>query len=182
MPDSTHHFYNQMRAHLEAFQHPETLPKVSVTLTGIPRRGLTVKYQNPSSGSMNPAEMAGEAAKITGAAGVGTVGGAAVGAIIGKALIGGSLARIGVASAGAAIGIPIFAPVAIAGGLMGMVAYAAFKLGKGKREQQRAETLLNRLMDHMRAFSPTVEWPEIEMFVLVSTTGLAATWQPEQEG
>ncbi len=181
MPDNTHHFYNQLRAHLEAFQNLETLPKVPVTLTGIPRKGLTVKYQHPSSGPIDPTEMAGEAARIVGAAGVGTVGGAAMGAIIGKAVLGGVLSRIGVASAGTAIEIPIFAPVAIAGGLMGMVAYAAYKLGKGKREQQRAETLLNRLMDHMRAFSPTVGWPDIEMLVLVPAAGLAAIWQPEQE-
>ena len=64
---------------------------------------------------------------------------------------------------------------------MGIVAYGAFKLGRGKREQQRAETLLDRLMDHMRTFNPTIEWPGIEMFVYVSHAGIAATWQPEQE-
>ena len=182
MPNDTHHFYNQLRAHLEAFHNPETLPKVPVTLTGIPRKGPTVKYQHPSSGPVDPAEMASEAARIIGAAGIGTAGGVAVGAIIGKALLGGVLARVGIASAGAAVGIPIFAPVALAGGLMGMVAYAAYKVGKGKREHERANDLLQRLADHMRAFSPTVDWPEIEMFVYVPHAGTAATWQPEQNG
>ena len=182
MPDDTHRFYNQLRAHLEAFHSPETLLKVPVTLTGIPRKGLTVKYQHPSSGPVEPAEMAGEAARIIGTAGVGTAGGVAVGAIIGKALLGGVLARVGVASAGAAVGIPVLAPVALAGGLMGMVPYGAYKVGKGKRDHERANDLLQRLAEHMRAFSPTVDWPEIEMFVYVSHAGIAATWQPEQKG
>ena len=72
-------------------------------MTGVPREGLTVKYQHPSAGPADPADMASEAAKVIGAAGIGTAGGAAVGAIIGKVVLGGTLARIGVASAGAAV-------------------------------------------------------------------------------
>ena len=42
--------------------------------------------------------------------------GAAIGAVIGKVILGGTLARIGVASAGATIGNPILAHVALVGG------------------------------------------------------------------
>ena len=48
--------------------------------------------------------------------------GAAIGAVIGKVVLGGTLARIGVASAGAANGIPILAPVAFVGGAVSTTA------------------------------------------------------------
>ena len=91
------------------------------------------------------------------------------------------MARIGVASAGAAIGIPILAPVALVGGAIPTAAYVAYKIGKGKRDQGNAEELLERLMEHMQGFSPSVEWPEIEVYVSVPEVGLAAIWQPRLE-
>ena len=151
-------------------------------MTGVPREGLTVKYQHPSAGPADPADMASEAAKVIGAAGIGTAGGAAVGAIIGKVVLGGTLARIGVASAGAAIGIPILTPVALVGGVAATAAYATYKVGRGKRDHERAEDLLKRLMEHMQGFSPSGEWPEIEMYVSAPGSGLTATWQPELGG
>ena len=122
--------------------------------------------------------MAREAAKVIGVDGIGTAGGAAVGTIIGKAMLGGTLARIGVASAGAAVGIPILVPVALVGGAVATAAHAAYKIGRGKRDRENAEGLLNRLIEHMQRFSPSVEWPVIEMFASVPGAGLAATWQP----
>ena len=112
-----------------------------------------------------PAAMAREAAK-----------GATVGAIIGKVVLGGTLARIGVASAGAAIGIPVLAPVALVGGAVATAAYAAYKIGRGKRDHERAESLLARLVEHMRGFSPSGEWPVIEMYVSAQGIGLTAMW------
>ena len=150
-------------------------------LKSVPRGGLTIKYQHPSTRSADPADMASEAARVIGAVGIGTAGGAAVGAIIGKAVLGGTLARIGVASAGAAIGIPILVPVALAGGAISTAAYAAYKIGKGKREQENAEELLKQLMEHMQGFSPSVKWPEIDIYVSVHDAGLAAIWQPGLE-
>ena len=187
MANDPNKFYHELKAHLESFGQQKTFPKYPVTVTGIPRGGLTVKYQHPSDGPPDPAEMAGEAAKVIGAAGIGTAGGAAIGAVIGKAVLGGTLARIGVASAGTAIGIPILAPVALVGGVISTAAYAAYKLGKAKRDREIAEDLLKRLMEHMQGFCPSqegetflleVEWPEIEMFVSVPDAGLAATWKP----
>ena len=187
MANDPNDFYRELKAHLESFRQQETLPKVPVTITGIPRGGLTTKYQHPSAGSPDPTEMAGEAAKFIGAAGIGTAGGVALGAVIGKAVLGGTLARIGVASAGPAIGIPIFAPAALLGGVISTAAYAAYKLGKAKRDREIAEDLLRRLMEHMQGFCPSqegrtflleVEWPEIEMFVSVPDAGLATTWKP----
>ena len=182
MANDTNEFYHELKTHLESFRQQEPLPKVPVTTTGIPREGLTVKYQHLSAGPAQPAEMASEAAKVIGVASVGTAGGAAVGAVIGKVVLGGTLARIGVASAGAAIGIPILAPVALVGGAISTAAYAAYKVGKGKREQENAEDLLKRLMEHMQGFSPSVDWPEIEMYVSAPDAGLAAIWQPGLEG
>ena len=170
---------DELREHLESFRHQETLPKVPVTMTGVPREGLTIMYQHPSAGPADPSEIVGEAAKVVGAAGIGTASGAAVGAIIGKVVLGGTLARIGVASAGAAIGIPILAPVALVGGAVATAAYAAYKMGQGKRDHELAGSLLTRLIEHMREFAPTGEWPEIEMYVSAPGSGLAATWQPE---
>ena len=37
-------------------------------MTGVPREGLTVKYQHPSAGPADPADMASEAAKVIEAA------------------------------------------------------------------------------------------------------------------
>jgi hypothetical protein len=181
MVNDTDRFYHELKAYLESFPQREDLPDVPVTMTGIPREGLTVKYQHPSAGPVDPADLAGEAAKVIGAAGIGTAGGAVIGAVIGKVVLGGTLARIGVASAGAAIGIPILAPVALVGGAISTAAYAAYKIGKGKREQGNAEELLERLMEHMQGFNPSVKWPEIEVYVSVPETGLAAIWQPALE-
>ena len=111
-----------------------------------------------------PAAMAGEAAKD---------------AAIGKVVLGGTLARIGVASAGAAIGIPVLAAVALVGGAVATAAYAAYKIGRGKRDHERAESLLARLVEHMRGLSPSGEWSEIEMYVSAPGSGLTAMWQPE---
>ena len=177
-------FYSELKAHLEEFRHSGGLPqvKVPVTITGIPQHGLTMKYQHPSAGSADPAEIASEAAKVIGAAGVGAVGGAAVGAVIGKIVLGGTLARVGVASAGATIGIPLLAPVALAGGAIATVAYAAYKIGSGNRNHERAKDLADSLIAHMQGFSPPDGWPEIEMYVSVPDSGLAALWQPTIEG
>ena len=181
MVNDTDRFYHELKACLESFPQREDLPDVPVTMTGIPREGLTVKYQHPSAGPVDPADLAGEAAKVIGAAGIGTAGGAVIGAVIGKVVLGGTLARIGVASAGAAIGIPILAPVALVGGAISTAAYAAYKIGKGKREQGNAGELLERLMEHMQGLNPSVKWPEIEVYVSVPETGLAAIWQPALE-
>lgn len=53
----------------------------------------------------------------------------------------------------------------------------ARELAKGKREQGNAEELLERLMEHMQGFNPSVKWPEIEVYVSVPKVGLAAIWQ-----
>ena len=182
MTNDTNEFYRELKACLESFRYQEALPKVPVTMTGVPREGLSVKYLHPSAGPADPADMAIDAAKVIGAAGIGTAGGAAIGAVIGKVVLGGTLARIGIASAGAAIGMPILAPVALVGGAISTAAYAAYKIGKGKREQEKAEDLLKRLMEHMQGFSPSVRWPEIEIYVSVPDAGLAAIWQPGPEG
>lgn len=172
------HFYNELRVHLEQFEYSGVYPRMPLTITGIPREGLTLKYQHPSEGPVDPTDMAREAAKVIGLAGVGTATGAAVGAIIGKAVLGGALARIGVASAGAAVGIPVLAPVALVGGAITTAAYAAYKIGKGKHDHERAKELSERLMAHMMLFSPSDGWPDIEMYVSVPDPGLAALWQP----
>ena len=178
MANDPNEFYNELRAHLKSFRKQGTLPEIPVTMTGVPREGLTIKYQHVSAGPADPADMASEAAKVIGVAGIGTAGGAAVGAIIGKVVLGGTLARIGVASAGAAIGIPVLAPVALVGGAVATAAYAAYKIGRGKRDHELAESLLARLVEHMRGFSPSGEWPENEMYVSAPGSGLTAMWQP----
>ena len=106
MANDSNDFYYELKAHLESFRHQETPHEVPVTIKGVPREGLTIKYQHPSTRPADPADMASEAARVIGAVGIGTAGGAAVGAIIGKVVLGETQARIGVASAGTAIGIP----------------------------------------------------------------------------
>ena len=82
MANDTNEFYHELKTCLESFRPQEALPKVPMTMTGIPREGLTVKYQHPSAGPADPADMVSEAAKVIGAAGIGTAGGAAIGAVI----------------------------------------------------------------------------------------------------
>ena len=178
MSDTANKFVSELIAHLEAFAQADPLPKIPVTVTGIPQEGLTVKYQHPSKGPADPSDIAGEAARVIGAASAGIAGGAVVGAIIGKTLLGGTLARVGIASAGAAIGLPLLAPVALVGGTVATVAYAAYKIGKGKREQERAEDLADSLMKHMSDFNPVTAWPSIGIYVPVPERGLTALWQP----
>ena len=179
MSDSTSRFHSELKAHLEQFELPGEYPKLPVSITGIPLGGLTVKYQHPSKGPADPSDIAAEAAKVIKAAGVGIAGGAAVGATIGKVVLGSTLARIGIASAGVGIGLPLFAPVALVGGAVATVAYAAYKLGKGKREQERANDLADALMKHMANFNSSAPPPSIEIYVSVPEKGLAALWQPQ---
>ena len=179
MTDATSEFYNELKSHLEQFELPSELPKLPVTITGIPLEGLTVKYQHPSKGPADPSDIAAEAAKVIGAASAGVASGAVVGAIIGKAILGSTLARIGVASAGAAIGLPLLAPFALVGGTVATVAYAAYKIGRGKRDQVHAENLADALMKHMGKFNPSAQYPGIEVYVSVPENGLAVLWQPQ---
>ena len=181
-------FYAELKDHLMQYPYLDQLSsvKLPITITGIPREGLTVKYQ--PDGQIDPFEMGKEAAKLIGTVGAGAAGGAAVGAIIGKAVLGGTLARVGVASAGAAIGIPILAPIALVGGAIGSAAYAGYKIANSRRDKEAAEGFTDTLMSHMRQFSPPSEttmlpisrqWPEVEVFVSVPEFGLAALWQPQ---
>ena len=174
-------FYNELKCHMERFQLPGNPPKVSATITGVPREGLTVKYQHQSVGSADPADLAKEAAKIVGVASVGTAGGAVLGAIIGKAVFHQVVTRVGVASAGAAIGIPFLAPFALAGGALTTAAYAAYKMGRRGDEHERAKHLSVNLVEHMQDFDPSDGWPKIEIYVSVPNSGLAALWQPTAE-
>ncbi len=178
MTDATSEFYNNLKAHLEQFEIPNEPPKLPVAITGIPKKGLNVKYQHPSKGPADPSDIAREAAKVIGAASAGIAGGAVIGAIIGKSLLGGTLARIGVASAGAAIGLPLLAPVALVGGTVATVGYASYRIGRGRREQKRAEELTDSLMKHMNEFNTSEPWPSIEVYVSVPEKGLAALWEP----
>ena len=159
--------------------------KIPITITGIPREGLTVKYQHPSVGGIDPLEMGEEAAKLIGTVGSGAVAGAAVGAIIGRAVFGGTLARVGVASAGVAIGVPVLAPVALVGAGIGSAAYAGYKIASGRRGTEVVYRCAETLMSHMQQFSPPSEttilpisrrWPDVEAFVSVPENGLAALW------
>ena len=192
-------FYNELKAHLGQFRSSADLPEIKfrgpgfrvegdsqpaprgmkepVIITGIPRVGLTVKYQHPSEGSVDPVEMAKEAARFVGAVGGGTVGGAAVGAIIGKVVLGGTLAKVGVASAGVGIGVPVLAPVALAGGALAAAGFAAHKVGS-RRKHDREQEYMNSLIEHMEWFDPSCGWPGIEMYVSVPCKGLTALWQP----
>ena len=181
MTTDPNRFYNELKCHLERFQYSGNPPKVSVTITGIPREGLTVKYQHESVGSADPSEMAREAAKIVGAASVDTAGGAALGAIIGKVVFHQVVTRAGVASAGAAIGIPFLAPFALVGGALTTAAYAAYKIGRRGSEYERAKYLSDSLVEHLQDFEPSDGWPKMEIYVSVPGSGLAALWQPPSE-
>ena len=66
MVNDTNRFYYELKTCLESFRQQEDLPNVRVTMTGIPRGGLTVKYQHPSAGPVDPADLASEAAKVIG--------------------------------------------------------------------------------------------------------------------
>ena len=78
MVNDTDRFHHELKTYLESFRQQGDLPKVPVTMTSIPREGLTVKYQHPSAGPVDPADLANEAAKVIGAAGIGTAGGAVI--------------------------------------------------------------------------------------------------------
>lgn len=74
--------------------------------------------------------------------------------------------------------MPLLAPVALVGGTVATVGYAAYKIGRGRREQERAEELTDSLMKHMNELNPSAQWPSIEVYVSVPEKGLAALWQP----
>ena len=73
-------FYAELKDHLMQYPHLEKLTsvKLPITVTGIPREGLTVKYQ--TDGQIDPFELGKEATKLIGTVAAGVSGGAAVGA------------------------------------------------------------------------------------------------------
>lgn len=172
-------FRNELYEHLSRFRFPEGYPRLPVTLTGHPRTGLSVAYRHPNKDPAGPDAIIKEAAKAGAAAGVGAIGGAAAGVIIGEAIFGTVVPRVGIASAGAAIGVPVLAPLAVVGGVMGSGAYALYKLGQWKRDKEMASDLASQLVKHMDEFSPSVPYPCVEVYVSIRHKGLSVFWQPE---
>ena len=111
-------------------------------------------------------------------AGVGAGVATATGVVIGKFVFGTIVTRAGVASAGVALGVPILAPIAVIGGVLGSIAYGVYRFGKWKRDKEIAEAFVKELIVHMEQFVPSSEWPGVEVYITVPEYGLSALWQP----
>lgn len=171
-------FRNELHEHLSRFEFPEGYPKLPVTITGHPLAGLSVAYRHPNKDPVGPDEIIKEVGKVGFAAGAGAAGFAAGAAIIGKAIFGTVVPRVGIASAGAAIGISVFTPLAIAGSVVGVGGYGLYKLGRWKRDKEAADNLAKELVRHMNEFNPTVSYPTVEVYVSLPQRGLSTFWRP----
>ena len=182
MVDDTNRFHNELKTHLEQFSLPDPPPKLPVTVfVGGHEGRLTIKYQHPKKGAADHSEIAKDAAKFTGVAATGAVGGIGVGAIIGKAIFGAIVARVGVASAGVAVGMPLLTPFVAVGAAVATAAYAGHRLATLKNDRKDAKILANRLLEHAQSFNPSVPYPHIEIYVRSPNNGLAALWQPNTD-
>ena len=174
-------FRDELYEHLDEFCSHGGLPKLPVTLTGHPRQGLTLAYRLQGRDPAGPEEIIKEASKVGASLGVGAGVGVAAGVVIGKFVFGSVVSRVGIASAGVAIGVPILSPLAVIGGVAGSMVYGLYKLGKWRRDKEAAEEYAKELITHMEGFSPSTEWPSVEIYVSVPELGLSAFWDPKRK-
>ena len=173
-------FDSELQKHLEAFQFSPSQVKQPITVTGRPRPGLTVAYR-PGKNPASLEEIIKEAARFGAAGAAGAGVGAAAGVTIGKLVFGFVVTRVGIASAGAAIGVPFLAPLIVGGGVLGGLAYGLYRLGMSKRDMAIAKEVAEALVLHMDQFCPTAEWPSVRVYLSLPERGLSAVWQPSTE-
>ena len=172
-------FRDELCGHLEALPFPSERLKVPVTVIGHPRPGLTVAYR-PGKDAASPEEIVKEVSKVGGAAGVGAVGIMGAGVVVGKFVFGSVVTRVGLASAGTAIGVSL-APLAVIGGVLGTVVYGAYRLGALRRDNKIGKEFAKELATHLERFSPSAEWSSVEVYLSLPDRGLSALWQPPEE-
>ncbi len=173
-------FREELYRHLKTFR-PKQSPTLPVTVTGHPCPGLTVAYRSGKRPA-GPEEIIKEVSKFGASGTAGAAVGAMSGVVIGKLLFGTTVARVGVASAGVGVGVPVLAPLALVGALAGTAAYGFYRLGRWKADKEVAEAFAKELVTHMTGFTPVAEWPSVEVYLSLPELGLSALWQPRMEG
>ena len=172
-------FREELYQHLKAFR-PKQFPKLAVTTTGHPRAGLGVAYRSGKKPA-GPEEIVKEVSRFGASGTAGAAVGAVSGVVIGKLVFGTTVARVGVASAGVGVGVPVLAPLALAGALVGTAAYGMYRLGRWKADKEVADAFAKDLVTHMNRFVPSVQWPSVEIYLSLPELGLSALWQPRME-
>lgn len=172
-------FRDELREHI-LNHHPRTgWPTIPVTVTGHPRAGLTVAFRPSAQRPAGPEEIIRAAAEVGASAGVGAGVFTGAGVIIGKFVFGTIVTRAGVASAGVAFGVPILAPIAIAGGVLGSIGYGIYRFGRWRRAKELAEGFAKDIIGYMDHFSPSSDWPSVETYISLPEYGLSVLWRPE---
>ena len=172
-------YQGELRNWLEQFQNNVGYPKKAVTLTLAEQR-LIVQYETkgemPSVAKMR---QLGKEIGIVSGTGAVVMGGMAM--LIGRTLLGGIAARVGVAGAFGAIGLPILGPAALVGGAIGCVGYTIYKIGRNREQNAQAEAFGQELMEHLRNFKPASPLPTDLIIVTSSDRHITIIYDPALE-
>ena len=176
-PEST--YQSELKDWLTRFHSENGLPEKAVTFT-IPERSLIVQYE-PTGGTPNVARMRQTGQEMVMASGAGAVVAGGMAMLIGRTLLGNVAGRVGIAGAFGAIGLAPLLPAVLIGGTVGGVLYTAYKIGKNRSENERAEAYGAELLDHLSMFSPNNPKPSDLTIVVSEDRRITIICDPELE-
>ena len=176
-PEST--YQSELKDWLTRFHSENGLPEKAVTFT-IPERSLIVQYE-PTGGTPNVARMRQTGQEMVMASGAGAVVAGGMAMLIGRTLLGNVAGRVGIAGAFGAIGLAPLLPAVLIGGTVGGVLYTAYKIGKNRSENERAEAYGAELLDHLSTFRPNNPKPEDLTIVMSEDRRITVICDPELE-
>ena len=176
-PEST--YQSELKDWLTRFHSENGLPEKAVTFT-IPEQSLIVQYE-PTGGTPNVARMRQTGQEMVMASGAGAVVAGGMAMLIGRTLLGNVAGRVGIAGAFGAIGLAPLLPAVLIGGTVGGVLYTAYKIGKNRSENERAEAYGAELLDHLSTFRPNNPKPEDLTIVMSEDWRITVICDPELE-
>ena len=172
-------YQSELKDWLAQFHSENGLPEKAVTFT-IPEQSLIIQYE-PTGGTPNVARMRQTGQEMVMASGAGAVVAGGMAMLIGRTLLGNVAGRVGIAGAFGAIGLAPLLPAVLIGGTVGGVLYTAYKIGKNRAENQRAEAFGAELLDHLSTFRPNNPKPEDLTIVMSEDRRITVICDPELE-
>jgi hypothetical protein len=145
-------YQTELRDHLMEFRSESGYPKKAVTLT---LRGHKLIAQYEPKGelpSIDRLRQTGKEMAVASGTGALVMGGVAM--LIGRTLLGSVAARVGIAGAFGAIGLPVLGPAVLIGGTIGGLGYAVYKIGRNREQNLQAQAFGQELLNHLGMFQP----------------------------
>ena len=170
-------FQSELQDCLDRFQSDHGYPNKPVTLA-IREQQLIAQYE--TKGGIPNIERLRKTVKelaITGGAGAAVAASAAL--ILGRTFLGGALGRVGIAGAFGAIGMGALGPAVLIGGTVASAGYLAYKWGKSREGDQRAQAWGEDLLAHLKAFRPTSPPPNSLAIIQSSNRRITVIYDPE---